>query len=176
MSRDRSRRRSRGRGRGRTGLGSTALVVALVVFVASGVPGLAVTQGAVDRNSAVDVVDDLDGAQKLNVASELQEGSESCLVEITNNLGQDVTVTVTLAENSKVYGNLNVSLADSVLSGDSVEFDLAVGDTQTVKMEANSGTAGNTTYFHVSSTGTGIYAETRDRSAPIKSSASTSCA
>lgn len=153
----------------------SVLFVITLVFLATTGPTNAHTLGTVDRSSSIDVVGDIDGIQKLNVTSELGEGTGGCLVDVTNHLGQDVTVNVSLHEDSTAYGNLNVSLSGST-GGDSVEFNLAAGETQTVNMDVNSGTAGNTTYFHVNSTGAGIYAETLSRSAPIKTSATNSCA
>lgn len=174
MARYRSRSRSRGRGP-RWRVPSVLFVIAVVLLVTA-VPTNAVNFGTADRSSSIDVVGDVDGVQKLNVTSELEDGTEGCLVEVTNHLSQDVTVNVSLREDSTSYGTLKASLIDSLASGDSVEFNLAAGDTQTVSMDVNSGTAGNTTYFHVNSTGPGIYAETLNRSAPIKTSATSSCA
>lgn len=173
-----ARRRSRTRTRGRDGPGGwTGLLVALaVVIAASGPATVAVTTGQGDRQESVDVVGDTSGVQRLNVTTELEEGVENCLVEVTNHLGQEVTVAVTLRDDSRQYGKLKVTLLDTVKEGDSVEFTLADGDTQTVKMDVDAGSAGNTTYFHVNSSATGIYAETRDRSAPIVSSGDTTCA
>lgn len=174
MSRRRSRSRTRGRARWRS-LTVGFIVVVLVVGTV-GPPTVAFDAGTADRSTSIGVVDDLYGAQGLNVTSELQEGTEGCLVEVTNDLGQDVTVTVSLRDDSTSYGTLKASLVDEVASGDTVRFDLASGDTQTVNMDVNSGTAGNTTYFHVNASGTGIYAETNNRSAPIVSSAGATCA
>jgi len=173
MVRRRTRRRSRKRGGSRGRWRAIASAALVVVALAAGAPSGALDVGVADRTASVDVVGDIDGAQKLNVTSELEEGSEGCLVRVTNNLGQDVTVNVSLRENSTGYGTLRAGL---LASGDSVEFNLADGETQTVNMDVNSGTAGNTTYFHVNSTGSGVYAETLDRSAPINASADTSCA
>lgn len=170
--RSRSRKQGDGRFRDKTPL---LIVIAVVIAVIAPSAAGAVT-GRAGRQASVDVVSDIDGVQGLNVTSELESGSENCLVEVTNHLGQEVTVTVALHDDSTQYGTLNVSLPGAVKEGDTVEFALSNGDTQAVKMNVNSGTAGNTTNFHVNSSATGIYAETLNRSAPIVSSGNTTCA
>lgn len=174
MSRRRSRSRTRTGSRWR--VLTIALIATVLVLGSIGPPTIAFEAGTADRSSSIGVVDDLDGAHGLNVTSELEEGSENCLVDVTNRLGQSVTVTVSLRDDSTEHGTLNVSLVDESNSGDTVQFDLADGDTQTVKMDVGTGMAGNTTYFHVNASGSGVYAETKNRSAPIASSADTTCA
>jgi hypothetical protein len=155
---------------------TVAVAVAVVVF-GVGVPGAAFSTGSADRSSSVDVVDDPDGVAALNVTTTLQEGtSGQCLVKVTNNAGRDVTVNVSLREDSRDLGELQrESGLLGTQTGDSLEFSLADGGTETVNMNANDGTAGNTTYFHVTTTASGLNAQFENRSAPIEQSAGTTC-
>jgi hypothetical protein len=154
---------------------SLTLFVAVLLVSTVGPPSGAFDTGTVDRSSAIGVVGDPDGVQQLDVTTALASGSENCLVEVTNRFGQDVTVTVSLHEDSTTYGTLNVSAGGETVSGDTVEFDLPAGTTQTVDMNVETGTAGNTTVFDVTAAGDGLDASTPNRQAPIESTAGTTC-
>jgi hypothetical protein len=147
------------------------------VLFGVGAPGAAFDAGDVDRAESADVVSDPDGAVALNVTTALQEGtSGQCLVRVTNDLGTDVTVTVSLRDDSTDLGDLQHS--NDLLgpeSGEAVEFSLAAGSTSTVEMNTNGSTAGNVTYFHVEVSASGLSGTLRNRSAPIQQSAGTTC-
>lgn len=185
MRRDKSRRersqRGRSRGRRRTPTTVRVLSIALLVtvlvvgllFGAVGAPTGAFEIGTTDRLASIDVVSDSSGLQRLDVTTALESGSENCLLTVTNQFGQDLTVTVSLREGSTGYGTLNVSIDGE--SGDAVEFPLAAGATRTVDMAVDSGTAENTTRFDVTADGTGIDASLPNRHAPIEATAGTIC-
>lgn len=177
MPRNRSRRRRRGPRR--AGFVSWSLVLlTAILLVGTGVPGVAFDTGSGHRGASIDAVDDIDGAATLNVTSALQEGTDAqCLVQITNHLGKDVTLNVSLRSDSTQLGELQRNDDNLGLQkGDSIEFDLADGAAKTVNMNVDSGTAGNTTYFHVRATASGLSVELNDRNAPIQQSAGTTCA
>lgn len=154
---------------------SVALLVTGLLVSTVGPPSGAFDAGTVNRSSAIGVADDPDGVQQLDVTTALASGSENCLVEVTNRFGQDVTVTVSLRDDSTTYGTLNVSVDGRTVSGDTVEFALPAGTAQTVEMDVEPGTAGNTTAFDVTATGDGLDASTPNRQAPIESAAGTTC-
>lgn len=153
------------------------LVVAVIVAL-TGPPGAAYTTGQFGRATSIDAVADIDGVVKLNTTSELQEGTnDQCLVRITNYLGKEVTANVSLRNDSTHLGELRRE--DDILGlqrGDTLEFPLADGESKTVFMDVETGTAGNTTYFHVTATATGLSVELNDRSAPIVQTGDTTCA
>lgn len=152
-----------------------SIAIAVVVILGVGVPGNAFTTGSMSRGSSADTVTDINGVHNLNVTSELQEGSTGCLVEVTNYLGEETTVNVSLRNDSTDLGTLQTSVLDSVQSGDSVEFTLADGASQTVEMNTNSNTNGSTAYFDVRASGSDIRAEAKNRSAPIGQTADADC-
>lgn len=178
MARRRSRSRRRGPRSRWYALASAGVVLVIVLF-GTGLPGAAFSTGALDRTGSADVVGDDTGTMALNVTSELQEGtSGQCLVKVTNNAGTDVTVKVSLRDDSTHLGTLQQSTDLLGLETDNaVKFDLAAGNTKTVSMNTDSNTAGNTTYFHVNATsGNDFTANLTDRSAPIVQSGNTTCA
>lgn len=164
----RSRRRRRG---GRT-LTRVALAVAVVLFaVATGLPGAASTVGTVSRTAAVDAVDDGRAAHELNLTTALEEGRTNCLVTVTNRLGRSVTVTVALGADSTDLGTLRTDGA----SGDTVQFSLADGASQTVDVDVAAGTNGSTASFVVNAEGSGLSVTDVNRDAPIRQDAATDC-
>lgn len=165
-----SRRRSRRRGSSVTlpVLVLFASGVLLVAFVlgSGGMGAASFTAGDAARNSAVDVASDDEGALTLDIAPAVHTNSTEVLVNVTNRLGQDVTVTVALQDGSRDVGDLVV---DGSNAGNSTTFSLAEGATQTVKIEIpdDSSLTDDTVYFSVDASGTGIEVTTTDNTTPV---------
>jgi len=165
----------RRRRRRRTGspLTKTVAVAAVLVLALWTPPTASFTVGEADNGQSVGVVSDIDGSVSLNKTAELDDGvSDNCLVRVTNRLGADATVRVSLSDDSKDLGTLKT---DGGAGGDSVEFTLLKGGTETVYMDVNDGTDGNTTRYTVNATGGGSEAVLSGRSSPIEGTAEESC-
>lgn len=164
------KRRSRRRGSKPTFPAVVALVVGvLAVFVVFGSGGMATasfTTADAPRTSAVDVTSDELGAHGLDVAAEVSTNSTSTLVNVTNRLGQDVTITVGLRDDSEHIGDLVV---DGTVVGNETSFTLTEGAEQTVKIEIPDDTslADETVYFYVDASASGLEVTAPDRSAPV---------
>lgn len=144
--------------------------VLLVAFVLGGASmgATSFTAGDASRNSGVDVVSDDQGALALDVASAVHVNSTDPLVNVSNQLGQDVTVTVALRDDSDHVGDLVV---DGANVGNSTSFALAQGETQTVEIEIpdDESLTDETASFSVDASGTGIEVTAANNSAPVES-------
>jgi Tfp pilus assembly protein PilV len=161
------RRRSRRRSGTRHPL-VTACGVALVALLVVGVslPAASFTHGESPRGSAVDITSDENAALTLHTADAVYINDTSDLVAVTNHLGRDVTVTVTLRSDSTEKGDLVV---DNTTVGNETSFTLAAGTQETVRIEIpdDSSLTDETVYFHVSVSESGLTADATDRSTPI---------
>lgn len=165
-----SGRRSRRRG-SRSPIPSLVLIVgaAIVVAAAFGSAGIGAASfdtGEVDRGAAVDVTDDASAAHALDTADGVSVNATEPLVNVTNRLGTDVTVTVGLRDDSTHIGDLVV---DGTVDGNETSFSLAAGATQTVELKIPDGgsLSNETVYFHVNASGDGIEVTAPDRSVPV---------
>ncbi|MBP1986008.1 hypothetical protein [Halolamina salifodinae] len=165
-----SGRRSRRRGSDRT-IPTLVLIagVAIIVVAAFGSAGAGSASfdtAQVDRNGAVNVTDDASAAHALDTADAVHVNATEPLVNVTNRLGTDVTVTVGLRDDSTHIGDLVVG---DTVAGNETSFGLAAGATQTVEIEiANDSTLSTeTVYFHVNASGNGIEVTAPDRSVPV---------
>lgn len=168
------KRRSRGSGRS---LPKKTVLVTLVVLLLFGwgSPTASFSLGESDRGTSVAVTDDTNGLVGLNKTSELKEGaSDNCLVGVTNQLDESATVDVSLGSSSGDLGSLKVG-PNGTLEGNSVEFSLNDGASETVYMDVDAGTAGNTTYYSVNVSTSGVQGILAERSAPIKGTAGKTC-
>lgn len=165
-----SGRRSRRRG-SRSPIPALALVVGAVIIVAAtfgsaGAGSASFDTAQVDRNGAVDVVDDVSAVHGLDTADAVHVNATEPLVNVTNRLDTDVTVTVTLRDDSTHIGDLVV---DGTVVGNETSFALAAGATKAVEIEIpNDSTLDTeTVYFHVNASGDGIEVTAPDRSVPV---------
>lgn len=163
-----SRRRTR-RGSGPWRALTVAALLVLAGFVAGvgGVDSAAFDSGHAARNTAVDVTLDETGVHSLDTAGAVHVDSTDPLVNVTNHLGQAVTVTVSLREDSTHVGDLVV---DGVDENDRASFSLGQDATQTVDIRVvnDSSLSGTTVYFHANATAAGLSVSAPDRSAPIE--------
>lgn len=161
--------RRRTRQRSSTGGSFTSLCGILIIamlIVGVSVPSASFSHGEVPRGAAVDVTTDTNAAHALGVAQAVYINDTSELVNVTNHLGRDVTITVTLRSDSDHIGDLVV---DGVTSGNETTFDLAEGTTERVKIEIpdDSSLTDETVYFHVNATNPGLTVKAPDRKAPV---------
>lgn len=162
------RRRSRSRGSNLlpwTGLATIAVVLA--VAFGGGPAATAFTTGNVDRNSAVDVVTDPEAALGVDSASAVYINTTSTLVNTTNRLDREATVTVSLRGSSADYADLVVNGNNE---GDSVSLTLTEAETRTIDVAIpdNSSLVGQSVRFDVRASAPGLQVETNNRSAPIE--------
>lgn len=164
------KRRSRSRGSkgstpGLATLLSSLLVVAIVL--GGGAMGTAsFSAGETPRGSSVDVTGDKQAALSLDTATSVQVNSTDPLVNVTNQLGQDVTVTVALRADSTEKGEL---VLDGARVGNSTSFSLAQGATQTVEIAVANDTslAGGSIFFRVDASASGIDVAAPDRETQV---------
>lgn len=150
-------------------------LTAVVGLVAAGVllatvGGLAsssYTQQTTDRTASADVVADSVGILGLDVAQSVQTGSTTRLVDVTNRLESDVTVTVQLDADSTDKGELVV---DGSAVGNRTSFSLATGGTHQVDIDVVSGDeyVGTELTFDVSASAPGLVVETPNRTTTIE--------
>lgn len=168
----------RKKGRGSSGcLPKKTVLATLVVLLVFGwgSPTASFSLSESDRGTSVAVVDDTDGLVRLNKTSELKEGvSDNCLVSVANRLGESATVEVSLGGSSESLGSLKVG-PNGTLEGSSVGFSLDDGGSETVYMDVDTGTAGNTTHYSVNVSTQGVESILMGRSAPIKETAGKTC-
>lgn len=163
-------RRSRRRGSRTTipGLILLAGGIVLIAFVlGSGGMGTASFSTAdAPRNSSANVVSDESAAHSLDVASTVHINATDPLVNVTNRLGQDVTVTVTLRSDSTHIGDLVV---DGTNDGNETTFTLAKQNTKTVKIMIPDDTSltTETVYLHVYASAPGLEVSAPDRNASV---------
>lgn len=143
------------------------LLAFIVVLVATGLPTSSFESGSLARPSLIPIAVDNDAVLSLNVTSELKEGQSNCLVRVTNKFGiSSVTVEVSLRNDSIGFGDLK-NPDTPIITGDTVTFPLANGETKTVKMDVLDNTNGSVVYFHTNSTASGFRASAMNRTAPI---------
>lgn len=145
----------------------TALVVVLAVAFGTGPAAMAFTTGSVDRNSAVDVVSDSNAALGIDSAPAVHTNTTDPLVNVTNHLDRDATVTVELREHSVDHGDLVVNGHNE---GDRVSLMLARAESVDVRIEVsdNSSLGGDSVRFDVHASATGLQVTSNNRSVPIE--------
>lgn len=163
--------RSRSRSRGRAGSYSSLtyacgflLVGALVVGVS--LPSASFSQGEIPRGAVVGVTADENGALGIDRAQAVYINDTSTLVNVTNRLGQDVTVTIALRTDSTHIGDLVV---DDHAYGEQASFTLTRGATKSVDMSIadNSSLTDEVVYFHVTASEPGLTVKTPDREVQV---------
>lgn len=145
-----------------------ALLVTAAVVGSGGVGTASFDVAESDRGSMANVTSDESGAHSLDVAQAVHINATESLVNVTNRLGQEVTVTVTLRDDSAHLGDLVI---DGTVVGNSTSFTLTQGATQTVSIEIpdDSSLSTETVYFHANASGSDIEVTAPDRSAPVNS-------
>lgn len=158
---------NRGRSRSRSTRAMPAvLLVVILLFGVSILPAASYSTADVDRGASLGVVDDPDAAVGLEITENVSVGSHEQLVVVTNRLGTEVTVTISLDDGSTSKGNLSLTSGET---GDTVSFTLADGASQQVDVDVadDSTLDGETLVFHVSADGPGIEASVTDRQTDI---------
>lgn len=142
------------------------IVVVLVVGVT--LPASSFTHGELPRGSSVDVTSDENAALALDSAQAAYINDTSELVTVTNQLSSDVTVTVTLRDDSTHIGDLVV---DGNTQGNETSFTLAEGGTETVQVQIpdDSSLTDETAYFHVRAAAPGVTVKAHDRRVEVNS-------
>ena len=161
------RRRSR-RGTNSSTLTCLCLVVAVLALAfGGGLEATAFTTGLVDRQSAVDVVSDRDGALQIGTADHVRINSTTPLVNTTNRLGRSITLTITLRAETADRGDLVV---DGVNYGDQVSLSLARAETANVDISVpdDKSLVGTDVRFDVRASASGIQISAADRRVPIE--------
>lgn len=143
-----------------------AVLVAAAVFGSAGMGTASFDTGRLDRGGTVGVTDDETAAHRLDVADAVHVNATSPLVNVTNRLGTDVTVTVSLRDDSTHVGDLVVHGA---VVGNRASFDLDAGATRTVAIAIpdDDGLAPGAVYFHANASGGTVDVRAPDRSAPV---------
>lgn len=160
--------------RDRGGGGTLSLIAVVLVaglLVGPGPVGLeAFSTGGVDRQGSLTTVGDGAGGATLDPYHGMQSGEQCKLVDVTNSLGTDLSVTVSLRSDSTGYGNLTIGNGDE---GDDVTFSLGVGATQRVDIQlATNLDDGTKVYFHVNATSAPVEFTGTDRYSTVNSSRS----
>lgn len=144
------------------------LTVALLVVLALGasvLPAASYSAANVDRGLSAGVADDPNAMVGLTITENVTVGTTEQLVVVTNGLGTDATVTVSLASGSMSKGNLSANGA----TGDELSFTLAAGGSQTVDVAVanESANVGTDLVFHVTAAGSGVTATVDGRRTTI---------
>lgn len=163
----RTRRRSRRRSQSRSSIVyvcALLLVIVLVVWVS--IPSASFSHGKVPRGVDANVTGDENGALTLDNAQAVYINDTSDLVNVTNRLGRDVTITVTLRSDSTHIGNLTVN-GNSY--DNEVSFSLSQGATETVRIKIpdDSSLTDEVVYFHVTASAPGLTAKASDREVQV---------
>lgn len=163
----RGRSRRRGTRRTSAGLAVGVALVCLLLAGGAGVASMAADTATVPRPASVDVTVDASGAHSLDTARAVHVNSTERLVDVTNELDRDVSVTVALRDDVTHVGHLVV---DGVDEGNSVTVPLAKGATERVKIAVrdDGSLVGDAVYFGVNATAPGLDVSAPDRSAPIQ--------
>lgn len=167
-----SRRRRRRAGSSGPRLIPSSLVVAIVAVGLAltfgpgvGLPAAGFDTGSADRRSAAPLAADGDAVLSLDIAAGVDAGETDPLVNVTNRLGRDATVTVSLADGSRDVGSLVV---DGTAVGNETSLLLAQGATEQVSLAADADTSGRTVSFHVNASDGGLSATAADRSTEVR--------
>ncbi|MGZ0748543.1 hypothetical protein [Haloparvum sp. AD34] len=160
----------RDRGGGST-LSLIAVVLAAGLLVGPGPVAVeAFSTGGVDRQGSLTTVGDGSGGATLDPYHGMQSGEQCKLVDVTNSLGTDLSVTVSLRSDSTGYGNLTIGNGDE---GDEVTFSVGVGATQRVDIQlATNLDDGTKVFFHVNATSAPVEFAGTDRYSTVNSSRS----
>jgi hypothetical protein len=163
VTRGRPRSPRESRSRLLTVCGAALLVV---VVVGATLPAASFTQSGADRGSAVSVASDDNAVLRLDTASEVTINGTSDLVNVTNGLGQPVTLTVSIRSDSTDEGDLVV---DGTNYGDEVSLSLGEGATETIRVDVpdDSTLTDEVLYFHVAASDPGLEVTANNRSVPI---------
>lgn len=162
------RRRSRSRGT-KYPLWTAVVVAASLLAVAAGggIGAGAFSTADVDRQSSIDVASDPEGALGVDTATAVHVNSTERLVNLTNRLGRETTVTVELRSGSKDRGDLVVDgvnegnrTSRTLGPGESVQIDVSVPDDGSL--------VGESIRFDVRGSATGLRVSANDRSVPIE--------
>lgn len=160
---DRSRRRSGSRA------ARTAVLLVAALLVLQGPVGLvAYTSGQVERLPGLAVVGDRNGGIDIYPHHKMNSGETCTLADLTNNLDTDLTVTVSLREDSTQYGNLTLG---SGSLGNETTFTLAAGASEKVGIELGTDIVdGTKVYFHVNATSEPVGLNATDRYSTVDDS------
>ena len=159
--------------RSRTGGDATLVVLCVVaLLIVQGPLGLgAFGAGVVERSPHLSVVDDRNGGMDIYPHHAMNSGETCTLVDLTNNVGSNLTVTVSLREDSQSYGNLTLGNGNE---GNETTFQLDAGASQRVGIELDSSIPdGTSVYFHVNATGDPVSIVATDRHSTVNDSTST---
>ncbi len=156
---------SRRYSRSRDSLGVVLVAVLILLCLASALPAASFSTAGVDRGVSAGVTDDPNAILGLAISQSVTLGTTDDLVVVTNDLGSDATVTVTLRSDSTGKGDLSVN----GVTGDEVSFDLAAGSSQRVDVvvSADPAYADTQLYFHVSADTAGLDGTVTDRQTTI---------
>lgn len=159
----RSRRRGNHTNWGRIAVG---LVCIGLLVTGSSLATLSYSAGHVPRESSLNVVSDDVAVHTLDTAQAVHINRTSSLVNVTNNLGKELSVTVTLRNDSTQIGDLVV---DGQNYGNQASFTLAKDATETVQIKIPDGSSltDEVVYFHVNATAPGLTAKAPSRSVPV---------
>lgn len=149
----------RNSGGSRVSLAILATIVGVIVFVGV-VPAGSFTLADLPRTAGTDVVGDVDGTLGLDVAASVQQNRIERLVDVTNNLGRTVTVTITVTNS-----NRHDLYVDGTNHGSTATFSLGDGATQQVDVEAHA--RENQVVFDVTATTTGLSVTANGRSTDV---------
>lgn len=144
------------RGRGRRRLARVAFAAVLVSGLLVGLDaGAAFQTATVERQSGADVVSDADGVVSLDVDGEVRTGAVDRLVNTSNDIDRQLTVTVALTGDADDQGDLVVNGTNI---GDSTTYTLADGESERVAFDApcDSSLVDDAVTFEVSVEGTGV--------------------
>lgn len=147
------------------------LTVALLVVFALGasvLPAASYSAANVDRGLSAGVADDPNAVLGLTIVENVTVGTTEQLVVVTNGLGSDATVTISLSSESASKGDLSVDGQ----TGDELSVALAAGNSLTVDViVANeSANVGTDLVFHVTADGSSISATVDGRRTTITDS------
>lgn len=142
------------------------IIIIAFVLGSGGMGTASFSTGEASRGNSVNVAADETAAHSLDVATAVHINATDPLVNVTNRLGQDVTVTVTLRSDSTHIGDL---IVDGANHGDETTFALAEQQTKTVKIQIPDDTSLTTesVYLHVSATAPGLEVSAPDRNVSV---------
>jgi hypothetical protein len=131
-----------------------------------GLESTAFSTATVPRDAAADVTIDESGTHSLQTAQSASVNSTGALVNVTNRLSRDVSVTVAQRVDSTHVGDLVVA---GTAEGDVATFTLPDGQTRTVDIAVrdDDSLVGETVYFDVNATARGLVVSAPDRSVPV---------